>query len=42
VARDAKIDPLKAGNATGEINEGHVVVVERLNIAVVDKAGERG
>jgi hypothetical protein len=30
------------GNPTGEVGTGHTVVVERLDTAVVDRAGERG
>ena len=40
VTRDATIDPGKAGNATGEVHEGSQVLAERLDIAIVDEAGE--
>jgi hypothetical protein len=39
--RDAVIDPLKAGNETGEVRKGHRVVAERLVTAIVDRPGER-
>jgi hypothetical protein len=41
VVRDALIDPLKAGNATGEIEEGQRVVAERIVTAIVDEPGRR-
>lgn len=41
VTRDATIDPLKAGNATGEVKKGSQVVVERVATAIVDQPGER-
>jgi hypothetical protein len=41
VTRDAVIDPLKVGNATGEVKQGSRLVVERLTTAVVDRPGER-
>ena len=41
IARDATIDPLKAGNATGEVRRGDKVVAERLETATVDRPGER-
>jgi len=34
------IDPLKAGNSTGEIKKGSTVIVERLATAIVDKPGQ--
>jgi hypothetical protein len=40
VTRDATIDPEKAGNATGEVHEGSQVLAQRLDIAIVDEAGE--
>ena len=40
VTRDATIDPEKAGNATGEVHEGSQVIAQRLDIAIVDEAGE--
>jgi hypothetical protein len=41
VTRDARIDPLKAGNETGEVTKGSQVVVERVETAIVDEPGER-
>jgi hypothetical protein len=41
VARDAVIDPLKAGNETGEVRKGSRVISERLATAIVDEPGER-
>jgi hypothetical protein len=41
VVRDATIDPLKAGNATGKVTKGSTVVDARVSTAVVDKPGER-
>jgi hypothetical protein len=41
VVRDAVIDPLKAGNSTGEVEKGSQVIVERLATAIVDEPGER-
>jgi hypothetical protein len=41
VVHDATIDPLKAGNATGRIEKGHQVAVERVATAVVDEPGRR-
>jgi hypothetical protein len=41
VVRDATIDPLKAGNESGEIEKGDRVVAERLTTAIVDKPGDR-
>jgi hypothetical protein len=40
VTRDATIDPEKAGNATGQVHEGSQVLAQRLDIAIVDEAGE--
>ena len=40
VTRDATIDPEKAGNATGQVHEGSQVIAQRLDIAIVDEAGE--
>jgi hypothetical protein len=40
VTRDAKSNPLKAGDATGAVEKGHVVVVERLRAGIVDEAGK--
>lgn len=41
VVRDAIIDPLKAGNARGEVKKGSKVVVERVATAIVDEPGQR-
>jgi hypothetical protein len=41
VTRDTTIDPMKAGNATGEIEKGQTVVVERVATAIVDGPGRR-
>jgi DNA-directed RNA polymerase specialized sigma24 family protein len=41
VVKDARIDPLKAGNATGEVQKGSTVIVERLATAVVDEPGQQ-
>jgi hypothetical protein len=41
VAKDATIDPLKAGNSTGEVTKGSRVVVERVATAIVDNPGQR-
>jgi hypothetical protein len=41
VVHDATIDPAKAGNATGEIEEGHTATSVRVATAIVDKPGER-
>jgi hypothetical protein len=41
VIRDATINPLKAGNATGEVKKGSKVVVARVNVAIVDEPGQR-
>ena len=41
VVRDATIDPLKAGNSTGEVHKGSKVVVARVVTAIVDQPGER-
>jgi hypothetical protein len=41
VVRDAIIDPLKAGNARGEVKKGSKVVVERVVTAIVDEPGQR-
>jgi hypothetical protein len=42
VTKDATIDPLKAGNATGEVKKGSQVLVERVKTAIVDEPGDRG
>jgi hypothetical protein len=41
VVRDAVINPLKAGNATGEVKKGHVVMAVQVAAGIVDKPGER-
>jgi hypothetical protein len=41
VTRNARIDPLKAGNETGEVRKGERVVSERVATAIVDRPGER-
>ena len=41
VVHDAVIDPAKAGNATGEIAQGHTATSIRLRTAVVDRVGDR-
>ena len=41
VIRDATINPLKAGNATGEVRKGSRVVVARVTTAIVDQPGDR-
>jgi hypothetical protein len=41
VTRNATIDPLKAGDTTGEVRKGRQVVVERVTTAIVDEPGER-
>jgi hypothetical protein len=42
VVEDATIDPLKAGNSTGEVKKGSTVIAERIATAIVDKPGQRG
>jgi hypothetical protein len=39
VMRDATIDPLKAGNATGAVHRGSMVVVLQERTAIVDRPG---
>jgi hypothetical protein len=41
IVRDARIDPLKAGNETGQIRRGSQVVSRRIATAIVDAPGER-
>jgi RNA polymerase sigma factor (sigma-70 family) len=41
IVRDATIDPLKAGNATGQVRKGSTVVVARAATAIVDEPGRR-
>jgi hypothetical protein len=40
VAKNATINPLKAGNATGDVRKGSQVVVARVATAIVDQPGE--
>jgi hypothetical protein len=40
VVRTTRIDPLKAGNSTGEVRKGSTVIAERLATAIVDKPGQ--
>jgi DNA-directed RNA polymerase specialized sigma24 family protein len=40
VVRNATIDPLEAGNSTGEVRKGSTVVAERVATAIVDKPGQ--
>jgi hypothetical protein len=42
VVRNATIDPLKAGNSTGEVKKGSTVIAERLATGIVDRPGQRG
>ena len=39
--RDTVIDPLKAGNETGEVRKGSRVLLLRTATAIVDAPGER-
>jgi hypothetical protein len=41
VVKNATINPLKAGNATGEVKKGSRVVVARVATAIVDEPGQR-
>jgi hypothetical protein len=41
VVRDTTIDPMKAGNATGEIKRGDKAAAMRLVTAIVDEPGQR-
>lgn len=41
IVKDATIDPLKAGNATGEVKRGSTVVAARVSAGIVDRPGER-
>jgi hypothetical protein len=40
VVKNATIDPLKAGNSTGEVKTGSTVIAERLATAIVDQPGQ--
>jgi hypothetical protein len=42
VIKDATINPLKAGNATGDVKRGSTVVVARVATAIVDEPGQSG
>jgi hypothetical protein len=42
VVKTTKIDPQKAGNATGQVTKGSTVIAERLATAIVDEPGQRG
>lgn len=41
ITKDTRIDPLKAGNETGEVRKGSRVVSVRITTAIVDRPGER-
>jgi hypothetical protein len=41
IVNDATINPLTAGNSTGEVKKGSKVVVARVATAIVDEPGER-
>ena len=41
VVKDATIDPLKAGNAGGEVKQGSTVVAARVSVGIVDRPGQR-
>jgi hypothetical protein len=41
IVKDARIDPRKAGNETGEVKKGGRVVAERVTTAIVDDPGGR-
>jgi len=41
ITKDTRIDPLKAGNETGEVRKGNRVVSARIATAIVDRPGER-
>jgi hypothetical protein len=41
VVTNTRIDPLKAGNPTGEVRKGSTVVAARIAAAVVDQPGQR-
>lgn len=41
VVKNTTIDPLKAGNSTGEVKKGSKVVVARVARAIVDEPGQR-
>ena len=41
ITKNTRIDPLKAGNETGEIRKGDKVASKRIETAIVDEPGER-
>jgi hypothetical protein len=41
IVKDTTIDPLKAGNATGEVKKGSTVIAARVSAGIVDKPGQR-
>jgi len=41
ITKNTRIDPLKAGNETGEVRKGEKVVSARIETAIVDGPGER-
>jgi hypothetical protein len=41
ITRNTRIDPLKAGNETGEVRKGDKVISARITTAIVDEPGER-
>jgi hypothetical protein len=40
VVRNTTIDPMKAGNSTGEVRKGSTVIAERVATAIVDRPGQ--
>ena len=41
ITRNTRIDPLKAGNETGEIRKGDKVISARIETVIVDEPGDR-
>jgi hypothetical protein len=41
ITKNTRIDPMKAGNETGEIRKGDRVISARIETAIVDEPGER-
>jgi hypothetical protein len=41
ITKNTRINPLKAGNETGEVRKGNKVASTRITTAIVDKPGER-
>jgi hypothetical protein len=41
ITKNTRINPLKAGNETGEVRKGNKVASMRITTAIVDKPGER-